>query len=142
MFNILVSWGQWGRDNIQWAISQKISRFDETHQLIGSKISEVPKKILKKRKKERKKKAHLDPTQLNSRKTRKILEAVRGKKSKNTTSKGATGWQLTSQHKHWMPGDKGVTSSKCEKENIAILNLAKMSFKNETQNLKSIEGRK
>lgn len=100
-----------------------------------------PKEDLKK-KERKKKRAHLDPTQLNSRKTRKILEAVRGKKSKNTTSKGATGWQLTSQHKQWMPGDKGVTSSKCEKENIAILNLAKMSFKNETQNLKSTEGRK
>ena len=101
MFNVLVSWGQWGRDNIQWAISRKISRFDETHQLRGSKISKVPKKIKKK------KKAHLDTTQLNSRKTRKILEAVRGKKSKNTASKGATGWQLTSQHKQWRPEDKG-----------------------------------
>lgn len=49
MFNILVSWGQWGRDNIQWTISWKISRFDETHQLIGSKISKVPKKIKKKK---------------------------------------------------------------------------------------------
>ena len=64
-----------------------------------SKKSQI---ILKK-----KKKSHLDTTQLNSRKTRKILEAVRGKKSKNTASKGATGWQLTSQHKQWRPEDKG-----------------------------------
>ena len=76
MFNILVSWGQWGRDNIQWAISQKISRFDETHQLIGSKISEVPKKILKKRKKERKKeKGTLRPNTVKLQKDKKNLRS-------------------------------------------------------------------
>lgn len=69
--------------------------------------SEVQKSQKSQRRLKKKKKAHLDTTQLNSRKTRKILEAVRGKKSKNTASKGATGWQLTSQHKQWRPEDKG-----------------------------------
>ena len=54
--------------------------------------SEVQKSQKSQRRfKKKKKKAHLDATQLNSRKTRKILEAVRGEKSKNITSKGETG---------------------------------------------------
>ena len=70
-------------------------------------INSEVQKSQKSQRRLKKKKAHLDTTQLNSRKTRKILEAVRGKKSKNTASKGATGWQLTSQHKQWRPEDKG-----------------------------------
>lgn len=53
--------------------------------------SEVQKSQKSQRRFKKKKKAYLDATQLNSRKTRKILEAVRGEKSKNITSKGATG---------------------------------------------------
>ena len=53
--------------------------------------SEVQKSQKSQRRFKKKKKAYLDATQLNSRKTRKNLEAVRGEKSKNITSKGATG---------------------------------------------------